>query len=193
MQFMPSKKSRALYEIRDSILSAQQFTEGYDHDRFIVDRKTFLATTRLLEIISEAAVILNRACMTETRTPVAHDPRHGQFHPARLRQRGGELCLGRHRQSTASAIDHDPRRDRARRGAGMTRIQRKLPHLANDAEAEGFLTKADLSQYDLSPGEMVQRNFEQSHTFVDNHAAAAETGRIVSAVEMVNPSVRRDQ
>ena len=60
-QFMPSKKSRALYDIRDSILYAQQFTEGLDLDRFIGDRKSFAAASRMLEIISEASRHLDRA------------------------------------------------------------------------------------------------------------------------------------
>lgn len=58
---MPSKASRALYDIRDCILSAQEFTDGYDLDRFRQDRKTFHAVTRMLEIISEASRHLDPA------------------------------------------------------------------------------------------------------------------------------------
>ena len=52
---MPSKKDRALHDIRDSIVLAHAFTERYDFARFCADRETFHAVTRMLEIISEAS------------------------------------------------------------------------------------------------------------------------------------------
>lgn len=61
MRSTRSKNSRALYDIRDSIVLAQQFIEGYDLDRFTDDRKTFHAVTRMLEIISEASRHLGAA------------------------------------------------------------------------------------------------------------------------------------
>lgn len=56
-----SKAARALQDIRDCILSAQEFVAGYDFERFREDRKTFHAVTRMLEIISEASRHLNPA------------------------------------------------------------------------------------------------------------------------------------
>lgn len=56
-----SKAGRALHDIRDCILSAQEFVAGYDFERFREDRKTFHAVTRMLEIISEASRHLDPA------------------------------------------------------------------------------------------------------------------------------------
>ncbi len=73
---MPSQARRALFDIRACILSAQEFADGYDLDRFRLDRKTFHAVTRMLEIISEArrhldpAVRNCRGALSETRAAV---------------------------------------------------------------------------------------------------------------------------
>jgi uncharacterized protein with HEPN domain len=45
----------ALFDIRDNILYAQQFTSGLTLETFQDDRRTFYAVTRCLEILSEAA------------------------------------------------------------------------------------------------------------------------------------------
>ena len=45
----------ALEDIRDNIARAMRFIEGFDLDAFLADDKTFYATTRCLEIISEAS------------------------------------------------------------------------------------------------------------------------------------------
>jgi uncharacterized protein with HEPN domain len=56
MQFMPSDRTRlALFDIRDNIKLAQQFTDDVSFETFKNDRMRFYAVTRALEIISEAA------------------------------------------------------------------------------------------------------------------------------------------
>ena len=45
----------ALEDIRDNIARALRFVEGFDLEAFLGDDKTFYATTRCLEIISEAS------------------------------------------------------------------------------------------------------------------------------------------
>jgi uncharacterized protein with HEPN domain len=53
---MPSDKARlALLDIRDNILLARSFVADLTADAFRDDRRTFYATVRCLEIISEAA------------------------------------------------------------------------------------------------------------------------------------------
>ena len=52
---MLSDRARlALYDIRDNIRLARQFIEGVSIEVFKEDRMRFYATTRALEIISEA-------------------------------------------------------------------------------------------------------------------------------------------
>jgi uncharacterized protein with HEPN domain len=52
---MLSDRSRqALLDIRDNIVLAQAFIAGLGEDDLSVDRKSFYAVTRCLEIISEA-------------------------------------------------------------------------------------------------------------------------------------------
>jgi uncharacterized protein with HEPN domain len=57
MRSMPSdEKTRdALLDIRDNILWAQQFAQGLTFEAFRASRLHFYATTRALEIISEAS------------------------------------------------------------------------------------------------------------------------------------------
>jgi uncharacterized protein with HEPN domain len=45
----------ALYDIRDHTIYATEFVAGMDLETFKLDRKTFFAATRALEIVSEAA------------------------------------------------------------------------------------------------------------------------------------------
>jgi uncharacterized protein with HEPN domain len=45
----------ALYDIRDNILFAREFVEGFTRERFTESRLHFYAATRALEIISEAS------------------------------------------------------------------------------------------------------------------------------------------
>jgi uncharacterized protein with HEPN domain len=53
---MHSKEVQAaLLDIRDNIQLARNFVAGCDFETFRQDRKTFYATTRCLEIISEAS------------------------------------------------------------------------------------------------------------------------------------------
>jgi uncharacterized protein with HEPN domain len=53
---MPSDRVRlALIDIRDCILSAQDFTKGLSYEAFAQSRLHFFAVTRALEIISEAS------------------------------------------------------------------------------------------------------------------------------------------
>lgn len=44
-----------LQDIHDAIKKAEQFTEGWDFERFTADDKTVFAVIRALEIIGEAA------------------------------------------------------------------------------------------------------------------------------------------
>ena len=56
MPFMPSESFKfVLYDIRDNILLAQQFIEGFTYDSFKESRLHFYAVTRALEIVSEAS------------------------------------------------------------------------------------------------------------------------------------------
>jgi len=56
MPFMLSERDRdALEHIRDTIIRARHFIEGFDLQGFLNDPKTFYAVTRCLEIISEAS------------------------------------------------------------------------------------------------------------------------------------------
>ena len=55
---MPSESSNAkryLFHIRDNILYAQELLSGFTDDAFKLSRTHFYATTRALEIISEAS------------------------------------------------------------------------------------------------------------------------------------------
>jgi len=53
---MLSNRARlALFDIRDNIQLAEEFTAELSFDAFAEDRRTFYAATRCLEIISEAA------------------------------------------------------------------------------------------------------------------------------------------
>jgi uncharacterized protein with HEPN domain len=53
---MPSNRVRlALFDMRDCILSAQDFTKGLSYEAFAQSRLHFFAATRALEIISEAS------------------------------------------------------------------------------------------------------------------------------------------
>jgi uncharacterized protein with HEPN domain len=55
---MPSKSSdpqKRLFHIRDNILLARAFIEGFDYAKFRDDQLVFYAVTRCLEIISEAS------------------------------------------------------------------------------------------------------------------------------------------
>ena len=52
---MHSRRSlTALFDIRDNILLAREFTVGLTMESFRTDRRNFYAVTRCLEIISEA-------------------------------------------------------------------------------------------------------------------------------------------
>jgi uncharacterized protein with HEPN domain len=44
-----------LYDIRDNIELARSFVAGYSFETFVRDRRTAYATTRCLEIVSEAS------------------------------------------------------------------------------------------------------------------------------------------
>jgi len=55
---MPSKPSNPkayLFHIRDNVILARSFVDGFDYERFRDDPRTFYAVTRALEIISEAS------------------------------------------------------------------------------------------------------------------------------------------
>jgi uncharacterized protein with HEPN domain len=53
---MLSNRARlALFDIRDNIQLAEEFSAGLSFEAFADDRRTFYAVTRCLEIISEAA------------------------------------------------------------------------------------------------------------------------------------------
>jgi uncharacterized protein with HEPN domain len=45
----------ALYDIRDNILLAQEFVQGLSFDEFSASRLYFYATSRAIQIISEAS------------------------------------------------------------------------------------------------------------------------------------------
>ena len=45
----------ALFDIRDNVALAREFTAGLSFETFSADRRTFYAVTRCLEIVSEAA------------------------------------------------------------------------------------------------------------------------------------------
>ena len=69
---MPSKPSNPrayLFHIRDNIVLARNFLDGFDYDRFRDDLRTFYAVTRALEIISEAS----------RRLPAAMKARHAEI------------------------------------------------------------------------------------------------------------------
>ncbi len=56
MRFMLSEAVRtALFDIRDCILLAKEFNKGLTFEAFAASRLHFFATTRALEIISEAS------------------------------------------------------------------------------------------------------------------------------------------
>jgi uncharacterized protein with HEPN domain len=60
---MPSKKLiSALYDIRDSIARARRFSDGLTFEQFCENEMAFHATTRMLEVISEAS---RRLCRIE--------------------------------------------------------------------------------------------------------------------------------
>jgi len=52
---LSSGARQALFDIRDNLLLAQEFTAGLSLETFKADRRTFYAVTRCLEIVSEAA------------------------------------------------------------------------------------------------------------------------------------------
>ena len=52
---LSSRARQALFDIRDNLLLAQEFTAGLSLETFKADRRTFYAVTRCLEIVSEAA------------------------------------------------------------------------------------------------------------------------------------------
>ena len=52
---LSNRAAMALFDIRDNIALAREFTAGKTLEGFIVSRQRFYATTRALEIISEAA------------------------------------------------------------------------------------------------------------------------------------------
>jgi uncharacterized protein with HEPN domain len=52
---LSDRARKALLDIRDNILFAQQWSAGLSLDEFIADRARFYAVTRCLEIISEAS------------------------------------------------------------------------------------------------------------------------------------------
>jgi uncharacterized protein with HEPN domain len=52
---LSKKESLALLEIRDCILLARSFTEGFTYETFKQSKLHFFAVTRALEIISEAS------------------------------------------------------------------------------------------------------------------------------------------
>ena len=57
MPYMPSKSSNPrayLFHIRDNIILAETFIDGFDYERFRDNLLVFYAVTRALEIISEA-------------------------------------------------------------------------------------------------------------------------------------------
>jgi uncharacterized protein with HEPN domain len=59
MQSMPSERVRQrLFDIRENIGLAREFIRGLAFDEFAADVKTFYATVRALEIVSEAARFL---------------------------------------------------------------------------------------------------------------------------------------
>jgi uncharacterized protein with HEPN domain len=63
---MPSESVKnARLDIRDCILLAQQFVEGHTPESFAASRLHFFATTRALEIISEASRRLPEALRTK--------------------------------------------------------------------------------------------------------------------------------
>jgi uncharacterized protein with HEPN domain len=86
---MPSESFKfALYDIRDNILLAQRFVLGLTFDSFKDSRMHVYATTRALEIISEAS----RRLPDDFRGRHAHfalalNPRRGQLLPASVRRR----------------------------------------------------------------------------------------------------------
>ena len=61
---MPSnhKLLSALYDIRDSIARARKFSDGLNLEQFCENEMAFHATTRMLEVISEAS---RRLCRIE--------------------------------------------------------------------------------------------------------------------------------
>ncbi|HEY1862751.1 MAG TPA: HepT-like ribonuclease domain-containing protein [Roseiarcus sp.] len=69
---MPSKASDPkayLLHIRENIMLAESFIDGFDYDRFRDDTLVFYAVTRALEIISEAS----------RRLPAAMKERHPEI------------------------------------------------------------------------------------------------------------------
>ena len=52
---LSDKEKEAILHIRDYAAEAQGFVAGMTLDAFIADRRTYLAVTRCLEIISEAS------------------------------------------------------------------------------------------------------------------------------------------
>ena len=69
---MPSKSSNPkayLFHIRDNIILAESFIDGFDYERFRDNLLVFYAVTRALEIISEAS----------RRLPAAMKERHPEI------------------------------------------------------------------------------------------------------------------
>ena len=81
---MPSKPSNPrayLFHIRDNIILAESFVDGFDYERFRGDPLVFYAVTRALEIVSEAS----------RRLPAAIKERHSGNSMGRCRRRGKRL------------------------------------------------------------------------------------------------------
>ena len=87
---MLSKKALlALFDFRDCILLAQEFTQGFSYETFKESRLHFFAVTRALEIISEASRRVARlASRNGIRLTVAQHQGRRKYVPARLRQCG---------------------------------------------------------------------------------------------------------
>jgi uncharacterized protein with HEPN domain len=69
MRSKPTDPKVYLFHIRENIVLAHAFLEGFDYSTFFVDRRTVYAVTRALEIISEAS----------RRLPLALKARHPEI------------------------------------------------------------------------------------------------------------------
>jgi len=91
---MPSESFKfALYDIRDNILLAQRFVEGLTFDSFKDSRLHVYATTRALEIVSEAS----------RRLPEDFRDRHGHL-PWRSIRDAGNFYRHRYDNVTESYV-----------------------------------------------------------------------------------------
>jgi uncharacterized protein with HEPN domain len=97
---MPSESFKsALYDIRDNILLARQFVEGLTFDRFKNSPLHVYATTRALEIVSEAS----------RRLPQELRNRHPQL-PWRAIRDVGNFYRHRYDNVTESCVGEGARR-----------------------------------------------------------------------------------